>query len=134
MPSETQTPSPKRGRRGEGGGRPRRPGEKVRLSLDVSPEAAALLRVEALRTGRPLWEVIEKLAKAGLPGAQDAAPAPSAWLLTNAPAPAPPPALPADEHLARLVCKAFLPHVSPEKALETARAMAVVHPPIPRPS
>ena len=52
---------PKRGHQGEGGGRPPRPGGKARMTLELSPKAAELLRARAESQGQPLWAALDAL-------------------------------------------------------------------------
>jgi DUF1365 family protein len=52
---------------GKGGGRPPRPGEKVRINLDLSREAGEALKAAAEAQGRPLWAVLDALILAHLP-------------------------------------------------------------------
>lgn len=52
---------------GKGGGRPKREAV-VRMRLDLSPRAAALVQARAEADGRPIWQVIDSLIIAGLAG------------------------------------------------------------------
>jgi hypothetical protein len=58
---------------GRGGGRPSR-GERVRLTLDLTPEAAAILAVHGEAAGEPLWVAVDGLIRAHLGGISNATP------------------------------------------------------------